>query len=145
MSDRIFGLIVLVGSVAYFLAASNIPTGFLVDPVGPQFFPKLIASVACLCALLILLKPDTEPAWPRPMTWLRLAIAVATLLAYAYTLKPLGFLLPTAVAAAIISYQIQSRALVAVLTGIGLSVGLFLLFKYALGLGLLPVPRDWMG
>ncbi len=145
MSDRLFGLVVLIGSVAYFLAAANIPTGFLVDPVGPKLFPRLVSGIAALCALLIIIQPDNDPEWPMAMTWLRLAIALSVLVAYAYTLKPLGFLIPTAVAASVISYQIQSRVVPAILTGIGLSAGLFLLFKFALGLSLFPVPRSWMG
>lgn len=144
MSDRLFGLIVLIGSVAYFMAAANIPTSFLVDPVGPKLFPRLISSVAGLCALLIIIKPDAEPEWPGTGTWLRLAVALAVLVAYAYTLKPLGFLIPTAVAAGVLSYQIQSGRIAAILTGIGLSGGLFLIFKFALGLSLLPIPRTWM-
>lgn len=145
MSDRLFGVVVLLGSIAYFLAASNIPTGFLVDPVGPKLFPRLVAGVAALCALLIIIKPDQEPAWPGAGTWLSLAIALGTLVAYAYALKPLGFLIPTAVAATVLSFQIRSNAWIALLTGIGLSGGLFLLFKFALGLSLFPVPRSWLG
>lgn len=145
MSDRLFGLIVLIGSVAYFMAAANIPTGFLVDPVGPKLFPRLVSAIAALCALLIIINPDDEPQWPRGGIWLRLAIALAILIAYAYTLKPLGFLIPTAVAAGVLSYQIQSRLIPAILTGVGLSAGLFVIFKFALGLSLFPVPRGWLG
>lgn len=145
MSDRLFGLIVLIASVAYFMAAANIQTSFLVDPVGPKLFPRMVSAVAALCALLIIIKPDEEPAWPGLATWFRLLLALLVLIAYAYTLKPLGFLIPTAVAATVLSYQIQSRLLPALLTGIGLSGGLFLLFRFALGLSLLPVPRSWMG
>ena len=145
MSDRLFGVIVLIASVAYILAASNIPTGFLVDPVGPKLFPRLVGAVAALCAILIILQPDEEPVWPALTTWFSLAIAVSVLIGYAYTLKPLGFLIPTAVAAGILSYQIRPRPLAALLTGLGLSGGLFLIFKYALGLSLFAVPRGWLG
>jgi len=63
------------------------------------------------------------------------------LIGYAYALKPLGFLIPTAITAAILSYQISPRPRAAVLSGLGLSVGLYLLFKYALGLGLVALPK----
>lgn len=145
MSDRLFGLIVLIASVAYFMAAANIQTGFLVDPVGPKVFPRLVSAIAALCALLIMLKPDDEPAWPGMSTWFKLLLALLVLVAYAYTLKPLGFLIPTAVAAGVLSFQIQSRLVPALLTGIGLSAGLFILFKFVLGLSLFAVPRSWMG
>ena len=74
---------------------------------------------------------------------LALAFAVAVLVVYAYTLKPLGFLLPTALVAAVLSYQIAPRARFAALTGVSLSIGLFLIFRFALGLGLVAFPR-WL-
>ena len=64
-----------------------------------------------------------------------MAIAVFVLALYAVLLTPLGFLLPTAFAAGILSYQISPNVKNAILSGIGLSIGLFVLFKYALGLG----------
>ena len=145
MSDRIFALIVLLAAIAYIVAAADIPTGFLVDPVGPKTFPRIVGGVAALCAVLILIKPDDNPTWPGAGTWLKLFVAFAILVAYAYTLKPLGFLLPTAVAATVLSYQIRARAMPALLTGLGLSGGLFLIFKFVLGLSLFPVPRSWLG
>ena len=71
--------------------------------------------------------------------------ATLTMICFAMSLKPLGFLIPTAVAAAVLSWQIMPRPLQAVLTGLGLSIGLFLIFKYALGLGLQPFPKAWLG
>ena len=53
----------------------------------------------------------------------------------------MGFVVPTAIAAAILSYQISPRKLPAALAGLGLSIGLFVLFKYALGLGLVAFPK----
>lgn len=145
MSDRLFGVVVLLGSIAYFMAAGNIPTGFLVDPVGPKMFPKLVGGIAALCAVLIIIKPDDEPEWPGALTWFSLAVALAVLIAYAYSLKPLGFLIPTAIAAGVLSFQIRSRLFPAIATGLLLSGGLYLLFRFVLGLSLVAIPRAWMG
>jgi len=144
MSDRLFGLVVLIASAAYVWSALQIRTGFMMDPVGPKTFPILVGSIAGLCALLIVIKPDAEPEWPPARTWLSLAVALGVLVAYAYSLKPLGFLIPTALAAGILSWQISPRVLPAVATGLGLSGGLFLLFRFVLGLSLAPVPRGWL-
>ena len=65
------------------------------------------------------------------------------LVGYAFALKPLGFVIPTAVAAGILSYQISPRPLAAALSGVGLSLGLFVLFKFALGLSLIGFPKGW--
>jgi len=104
-----------------------------------------VGGIAALCGLVVMVRPDPDPDWPAMRTVGALAVSVIVLVAYAYLLKPLGFLIPTAVAAGILSYQISPRAVPAVLTGAGLSVGLFILFKYALGLGIFAVPKDWLG
>ncbi|MEM9012091.1 MAG: tripartite tricarboxylate transporter TctB family protein [Pseudomonadota bacterium] len=144
-SDRIFGLVALLVALGYGLSATQIQTSFLSDPVGPKAFPLLIAGVAGLCALVMVLRPDGDPAWPGLRTWGALAVAVVVLIAYAYALRPLGFLIPTALATACLSYQISGRIGPAVLAGLGLSIGLFLLFRYALGLGLVAFPEALSG
>ena len=60
---------------------------------------------------------------------------------FAVTLKPIGFIIPAAVASALLSYLIVPNLKTALASGLGLSVGLFLIFKYALGLGLAPFGR----
>lgn len=145
ISDRIFGAVVALVALAYIASATQIQTSFMADPVGPKTFPILIGSVAALCGLVVVLRPDPDPDWPALPTVGALLVAVVVLTGYAYALKPLGFLIPTAIAAAILSYQIHSRAITAVLAGIGLSVGLFVLFRFALGLGLQAVPKGWLG
>ena len=134
-SDRIFGLIILITAVAYLAAATQIQTNMFSGEYLPKLFPLLIGGVAAVCSLVILFKPDPDPDWPASRTWIAMAIAVLVLAIYAVLLKPLGFLLPTAIAAGILSFQISPRAGPAALSGIGLSLGLFVLFRYALGLG----------
>ena len=145
MGDRLLGLVALVAGLAYAYASTGISTSFFTDPVGPKTFPMILGGTAALCGLLIAAKPDTPgPTWPRPTTWLALFIATCVLLAYAYSLKPLGFLIPTAVAASILSFQIRPKLLAAVLTGTGLSIGLYALFRFVLGLSLAAVPKAWV-
>ncbi|MEL6522697.1 MAG: tripartite tricarboxylate transporter TctB family protein [Pseudomonadota bacterium] len=144
-SDRIFGLVIVIGALAYVAGATQILSSFLSDPVGPRAFPIGIGLVAAICGLVMMWQPDPDPEWPGAPTWAALALSVIVLVAYALLLKPLGFLLPTALAAAILSYQIAPRPGFAAVTGVGLSVGLFLIFKYALGLGLVPFPKGLFG
>ncbi|MCI2395690.1 tripartite tricarboxylate transporter TctB family protein [Aliiroseovarius sediminis] len=144
-SDRIFGAVVTLVALAYIASAMQIQSSFMADPVGPKTFPILIGGVAALCGIIVALRPDPDPEWPVLATFGSLAVAVVVLVGYAYALKPLGFLIPTAITASILSYQIEPRAGRAVLAGIGLSVGLFLIFKFALGLGLVPFPKSLTG
>ena len=132
-SDRIFGLVTLITAVAYLAAATQIQTNMFSGEYLPKLFPMLIGGVAAICSLIIVFKPDPEPDWPVAGAWISMAVLVLSV--YAVLLKPLGFILPTMFAAGILSYQISPRAKPAMLAGIGLSLGLFVLFKFALGLG----------
>ena len=144
-SDRIFGLVVTLVALAYAASATQIQTSFLTDPVGPKTFPILVGGVAALCGLIMVFRPDPDPEWPALRTVGALALAVGVLVAYAYALRPLGFLIPTAIAASILSYQISPRPVPAVLSGISLAIGLFVIFRYALGLGLVAFSRGLTG
>lgn len=144
-SDRIFGLVGLLIALAYVASATQIQTSFLADPVGPKTFPIIIGVVAAICCLVMLFRPDPDPEWPDAPTWVALAVAVVVLVGYAYALKPLGFLLPTAIAAGILSYQISPNKKAAAVAGVCLSLGLFVLFKFALGLSLVGLPHFMQG
>ncbi len=143
MSDRLFGLIIIGVALGFIYSATLIQVSFLSDPVGSKSFPMIIAGVAIIAALAAIWKPDPDPQWPDLPAFGRISVAVLVLAGYAFTLKPMGFMVPTALAAGLLSYQIRPRAVPAALTGLGLSAGLFLIFKYALGLGLFAFPRGW--
>ena len=144
-SDRIFGLVAALVALAYIVSATQIQTSFLADPVGPKVFPILIGVIAAISAMFLVFRPDPEPELPVARSVAALGLAVIVLVAYAYALKPMGFLVPTAVVAAILSYQISPRARFAAITGVSLSVGLFLIFRFALGLGLVAFPKWLVG
>ncbi|SCY72416.1 tripartite tricarboxylate transporter TctB family protein [Paracoccus tibetensis] len=138
--DRVFGAFMIVVALGYILSASSIPTSFMSDPVGPRIFPYMIAGVVILCSLVMVLKPDPDQDWPAGPMVLQLGLALAVLVAYAYAITPLGFLIPTTVAAGVLSWQIGGRPLRSAITGLGLAIGLFVLFRVILGLGLRGLP-----
>ncbi|MEP2782881.1 MAG: tripartite tricarboxylate transporter TctB family protein [Pseudoruegeria sp.] len=144
-SDRIFGLVVTLAALTYIVGATQIQTSFMADPVGPKMFPILVGCVATICGVVVMIRPDPDPDWPATRTFGALLFSVVVLVAYAYSLKPLGFIIPTAIAAAVLSYQIEPKPKNAVLAGVGLSIGLFLVFKFALGLGLVAFPKGLAG
>lgn len=138
--DRIFGSVMIVVALGYILSASGIQTSFMSDPVGPRIFPYMIATVVILSALVMVLRPDPDQDWPAGPMVAQLALALLVLVAYAYAITPLGFLIPTAIAAGVLSWQIGGHPMRAALSGLGLSVGLFVLFRVILGLGLKGLP-----
>ncbi len=141
VADRIFGLVVIVVALGYILSATQIQTSFISDPVGPRVFPYIVAGTAIVCALIMILRPDADGDWPGLGMVLKLAFALVVLVAYALTIKTLGFIVPTILASGIISYMISPRPVPAMFAGLGLGVGLFVLFKMILGLGLVAWPR----
>jgi len=145
MSDRLTGLFIIVVALAFFAGATQLEAPFFADPLGPKAFPMMIASVALIAGMVMVMRPDEPPEWPELATIARLIFATIILVFYAYSLKPLGFLLSTAAAAAALSYQINPNAMRSILTGLALSIGLFFIFKFALGLSLFAFPRGLIG
>lgn len=142
-ADRIFGAVMIVLALGYILSAMNIQTSFMSDPVGPRVFPYMVAGVVILCSLVMVFKPDPNAEWPGAMMALKIGAALAVLVGYALLIRPMGFILPTIVASAALSYMISPRPVPAALAGLGLGIGLFVLFKTVLGLGLVAFPRGW--
>jgi putative tricarboxylic transport membrane protein len=142
--DRIFGAVMIVLALGYILSATNIQTSFMSDPVGPRLFPYMVAGVIILCSLVMVLRPDPQAEWPAPMMLLKLLTALVVLVGYAMVIRPWGFIIPTVLASGIISYMISPRPVQAALAGLGLGIGLFVLFKVILGLGLVAFPRAWI-
>ena len=143
-SDRIFGAVMIVVALGYILSARTIQVPLFPDPMGPKLFPYIIAVGVIICSLVMILRPDPEADWPPLSAIATIGCAVVVLVAYAYALKPLGFLIPTAIAASILSWQLSGKPVKAILSGFGLSIGLFIVFRYALDLGLQPVPKGWL-
>jgi putative tricarboxylic transport membrane protein len=142
--DRIFGAVMIVLALGYILSAMNIQTSFMSDPVGPRLFPYMVAGVIILCSLVMVLRPDPQAEWPAPLMLLKLLTALVVLVGYAMVIRPWGFIIPTVLVSGIISYMISPRPVQAALAGLGLGIGLFVLFKVILGLGLVAFPRAWM-
>ncbi|MFT7057956.1 MAG: putative tricarboxylic transport membrane protein [Pseudorhodobacter sp.] len=143
--DRIFGLVMIVVALGYILSATTIRSSFFSDPVGPRIFPYLVGCVTMLCALMMVLRPDPDVEWPMGKALLNLCVALGVLIAYALMIKPLGFILPTILVSGVLSYQINPKPQLAALTGVGLGIGLFVMFKFVLGLGLKGLPPALMG
>lgn len=136
MSDRIFGLIGVLLAIGFALSALAIEESFLSDAVGPKAFPLIIAAILGLSSAVIALRPDPEPHWPGLARLTEIAAAVLMMIVYAEALPEAGFVLCTAVAAAYLAWRLGGRPIEAVLTGVGTSVGIYVIFHLVLGLSL---------
>lgn len=136
MSDRIFGLFGILLSIGFALSALAIEESFLSDAVGPKAFPLIIAALLGLSSAVIALKPDAEPEWPAIGRLAEIAAAVVVMILYAEVLPLAGFVVATAFAAAYLAWRLGSHPLEAVLTGLGTSIGIYVIFHLVLGLSL---------
>lgn len=136
MSDRVLGVVCILLAALFIWQATQIETGFIVDPLGPGAFPIIIGVVLALGGLYAIVRPDAAPDWPPPGRLLEIAFAVAVMLAYALFLPEFGFVLSTAVAASLLGWRLGSRPLAAAAAGIVIAVGIYVIFHLVLGLSL---------
>jgi putative tricarboxylic transport membrane protein len=136
MSDRVFGIACVLLSGFFIWQATQIQTGFIVDPLGPKAFPYIIGAMLAIGGIYPIVRPDPSPDWPAIGRIVEIIFAVAIMIAYAEVLPPLGFVVSTAVAAALLSWRLGSRPLVAVVAGIAIAVLIYGIFHLVLGLTL---------
>jgi putative tricarboxylic transport membrane protein len=135
-SDRILGAVGLILGVAFIWGATLIETGFMVDVLGPKTFPVIIGCVLLLSSGYVVVRRDPEPAWPALERVAEILGAVAVLVGYTFALEPVGFVIATAVAAALLSWRLGSMPFWGVVSGIGISLGIYVIFHLILGLSL---------
>jgi putative tricarboxylic transport membrane protein len=93
-----------------------------------------------IASAYVLLRPDPEPEWPIRGRALEIVGAVVVLIGYALALEPVGFVVATAVAAALLSWRLGSRPVWAAVSGLGISIGIYVVFHLVLGLSLAKGP-----
>ncbi len=135
LSDRIAGVIILALAVWYWWIANGFRESFG-DPVGPSAFPQMVAVPTALFALFMIVRPDPSPAWVRGWRLARQAGFLATLLAYPLLIEPLGFPASTLLGTAVLARLLGARWLAAVITGLVVGPGLYVIFDPLLGLPL---------
>lgn len=146
MSDRLTGIFLLLFAGWYGVVAWGIRSSFFSDPVGSRAFPLGIAIFLAPLALYLLFRttPD-RVVWPARDTWPSLLVALATFVAYALMLQPLGFIVATIVTFTVLALVFGARVGRALLAAVVATVALYALFALALDLYLPPgaVFRGW--
>lgn len=140
MSDRIFGGLGLLFALFYIWQASLVQDSFMTDAVGPRTFPYILGVGLAICSIVIVIRPDAGAHWPAGRQFLELAMAVAVMGIYAWALPELGFLIATALATAYLTWRLGTQPVTAAAFGAGSAVGIYIVFKLALGLSLAQGP-----
>jgi putative tricarboxylic transport membrane protein len=145
MMDRVLGAALAALGAGAIWAAQSLEVLFLGDPVGPKPFPTAAGVVLLVCGGLVALRPGPPVSWPSPARLGAIAAAAVALAAYALLMRPLGFVLATALAVSVSSAVFGARLWAAGLLGLCVGTALFLLFDRVLEI---PLPHGvlaWIG
>ncbi|ALM54173.1 tripartite tricarboxylate transporter TctB family protein [Halomonas huangheensis] len=142
VGDRIAGTVLLVLAVAAWWHSHAFVTGFM-QPVGPGVFPRLVSVPLAVLSGYLLLRPGFNERWPDKAGLARQLAVLVLLVAYAALLEPFGFIPVSLVGTVLLVRLFGADWRQALMAGIGLSIGLYLLFEYALGIPLPDMP--WLG
>ncbi len=133
MYQRLFGLVLLVASVALSVTAWDYQAPFSYEPVGPRAYPLLLLALIGLGAIYLLLKPatagthSTEPPMDRHVLR-KVAGCVLILVVYAALFEPLGFV-PASILFGIAMARLYDGSWrTSLITGTVAAIGLYLLF-----------------
>lgn len=135
-SDRVAGLILVLLALLYGLQAQAFRVGFVADPVGPRAFPYLLAAALGILGVVLMARPEGKPDWPPARVWGQLLAALASLLGYAWLLVPLGFVPATTLEVFLLCLLFGGAPLQSLGAAAALSIAVYGLFDYALGLPL---------
>lgn len=97
-ADLLIGLGLMVVAAVYFQQSFAITRGFASDRLGPAFFPRLLAVVLAILALVLVMRALSGRSDPTPPPAMRLGVFLGTLVlmvVYSLVLPRVGFLLAT--------------------------------------------------
>lgn len=135
-ADRIVG-VALIGLAAFAaVQASNLHVPFSYDPVGPKAFPLGLSILLAGLSLVLVFRPGANGEWPDKRVTFKLLAVLAVLLIYALLFTKLGFIVMTLFVATALSRLFEATWRKALLTGLFMSLGSYVLFTQGLGISL---------
>lgn len=128
MSDRILGAVCVVAAAGMAWAAQDYNPAISYEPMGPRAFPRLLAALMALGGAWLVLKP-TLVGNPLHGTSIKMiGLSAVAVFAYALLFQTLGFALATTLMAVPVGMAFGGSWKQSLLGGLGLGLGLFLLF-----------------
>ncbi len=144
--NRFSAIALLVFALVVGFKAGTFPLGNL-KSIGPGFFPLVLATLLGLLSLVLLISSFTSPEekepprWPK--RWVGIVAVLASLFAYGFLLKFLGFPLTTFLfSLALLKYGYPKSWLIPMGGALATTFFTLLIFKYWLGT---PFPAGWVG
>jgi len=141
-SERVAGALLILLGLAVGAEATTFNVSFLADPVGPKALPLLSALIFIGSGLLLVARPGAGPVWPARPVAVRMVAAAAAFGAFAALLRPVGFVVATTATVGVLSWLFGASWRRSLGAALGLSVALWYLFVWLLGLPL-PLGAAW--
>lgn len=136
MSERIFGVFLLLLSVAGIYIGWDLQAPVSYEPVGPRAFPLLVFLLLGLCAAALIASRPQPTKWAPPPVLLRIGALFVIVLLYAFLFDRLGFVLSTALMSVPVARFFGGSWRQALVGGACLGAGLFVLFDRLLDVAL---------
>ena len=136
MSERIFGVFLLLLSAGGIFIGWDLKAPISYEPVGPRAFPLLVFTLLGICSLGLVLSKRPATTWAPSPVLLRVGGMFLVVLAYALLFDKLGFVISTALMSIPLSRYFGGTWKQSLLAGAGLGVILFLLFDKLLDVAL---------
>ncbi len=132
MSDRILGAVCVAVAMAMAWFAQAYAPAISYEPVGPRAFPRLLAALMAIGGAWLVIKPSIAENPFKADTVKLIGLSILTIFVYALLFQILGFTLATALMAVPVGMAFGGSWKQSLIGGIGLGLGLFLLFDKAL-------------
>ncbi len=134
MSDRVVAILLLLVVIAFGVQAwSYVPTGYT-DILGARLFPLAIAGFMLPLTVILYIEGHPAKEWPGPHAWMVLAIALVTLVVFAYVIEYLGFILAATGVFIVFGILFHARWWQSLIAGVIGATALYALFVLALDL-----------
>ena len=128
MSERIFGVFLLLLSAAGIYLGWDLKAPISYEPVGPRAFPLLVFALLGVCAICLLVSKRPRTEWAPSPVLLRIGGMFLVMLAYAWLFDRLGFILATALMCIPLARLFGGGWRQAVAGGVCMGVVFYLLF-----------------
>lgn len=132
LNDRVLGVAALAFAALITAFGYDLEPPFSYEPVGPKAFPLLVALIIALCGLRLIIKGGNDVEANPPGANFRIILMVGYLAAYAFLFQWLGFIIATAIMAALIGKLFGGSWSKAVTGSVIMAIFMFLLFDKGL-------------
>ena len=128
MSDRILGAVCVVAAAGMAWAAQDYAAAISYEPVGPRAFPLLLAGLMAIGGAWLEIRPTLKDMQLSAAHLPMLALSAGAIVVYALLFEKLGFPLATALMAVPVGMAFGGDWKRSLAGGVGLGLGLYLLF-----------------